>query len=202
MASIRVLYEVKHPSVFKGELMRAYSLIAFLFFAICGVSDASETDIAQIKAEYHSIRAALLNLKAEKITLDGYSPEGAEAKAYRDGNGNIRFIRAELFFESGKVIGEYYYKDEKLFFTFYTTHHYNVPSYLTPQRAKEIGIDAFDPKKTTVTEERYYFKNGKLIRWLGETKKEVDPTSQEYKNAEKSVVEFSNELLSKFKRKI
>jgi hypothetical protein len=201
MASIRVLYEVKHPSGFKGDLMRAYSLIVFLFLAVCGVSVASETDIAQIKTEYQSIRAVLLNLKVEKVALDGYSTEGADAKAYRDGNGNIRFSRAELFFESGKEIGEYYYKDEKLIFSLYTTHRYNVPSYLTPQRAKEIGIDAFDPKKTTISEDRYYYKNGKLIRWLGETKKEVDPASQEYKNAEKRVVEFSNELLSKFKRK-
>jgi hypothetical protein len=180
--------------------MRAYSVIAFLVLAFSGVSVASETDIAQIRAEYQAIRAALPNLKVEKVTLEGYSTEGADAKAYRDGNGNIRLIRAELFFESGKEIGEYYYKDGKLIFAFYITHRYNAPSNLTPQRAKEAGIDAFDPKKTTISEDRYYFNNGKMVRWLGETKKEVDPKSQEYRDVEKRIVEFSNDLLSKFKK--
>jgi hypothetical protein len=181
--------------------MLAHSLIAFLVLAVSGASVASESDIAQIRAEYQSIRAALPNLKVETVTLDGYSTEGTDAKAYRDSNGNIRLIRAELFFESGKKIGEYYYKNGKLIFTFYATHRYNAPFNVTPQVAKEIGINDFDPKKTRISEDRYYFSNGKMIRWLEESKKEVDPKSQEYKDAEKSVVEFSDELLSKFKRK-
>jgi len=181
--------------------MQTHRLIAFLVLAIGGVSVAAESDIAQIRAEYQAIRTALPNLKVETITLDGISTEGADAKAYRDGKGNVRLIRAELFFESGKEIGEYYYKDGRLIFSFYTTHRYNAPSYLTRERAKEIGIDAFDPKKTKVSEDRYYFKDGKLIRWLGEAKREVDARSKEYKDAEKSLLEFSNELLSKFKRK-
>ena len=176
-------------------------LIPFLVLAVGGVAVAAESDIIQIRAEYQAIRAARPNLKVETVTLDGMSTEGADATAYHDGKGNVRLIRAELFFESGKEIGEYYYKDGWLIFSFYTTHRYNAPSYFTRERAKEIGIDAFDPKKTKVSEDRYYFKGGKLIRWLGENKNEVDAKSNEYQDAEKSLLEFSNELLSKFKQK-
>ncbi len=69
-------------------------------------------------------------------------------------NSDIVQIRAEIFSESGKEIGDYYYKD------------------------------------------------GKLIRWRGETRKELDAGSQEYKDAEKRLLEFSNDLLLKFKGKI
>jgi hypothetical protein len=66
---------------------------------------------------------------------------------------DIAQIRAEIFSESGKEIGEYYCKD------------------------------------------------GKLIRRLGETKKELDAGSQDDKDAEKRLLELSHDLLLKFKSK-
>src|SRR5258706_13032859 len=111
--------------------MPTHRLIAFLVLAVGGVSVAAESDVVQIRAEYQAIRAALPNLKVETATLDGVSTEGADATAYRDNKGIVRLIRAELFFESGKEIGEYYYKDGRLIFAFYTTHRYKAPSYFT-----------------------------------------------------------------------
>jgi outer membrane protein TolC len=64
-------------------------------------------------------------------------------------------------------------------------------------RAEYQAIRAALPKLKVETAKL----NGKLIRWLGETKKELDAGSQEYKDAEKSLLKFSNELLSKFKSK-
>jgi hypothetical protein len=65
----------------------------------------------------------------------------------------------------GKRFAEYYYENEELIFAFYQTHHYNLPFYATQERADEYGGEIFDPDKTVITEDRYYFNKGKMIRY-------------------------------------
>jgi len=166
-----------------------------------GTSLAEDPAVLRIRKEYQSIQSALPRLKTEPFELSGYSTEGGEAKAFRDSKGNIRLIKVQLFFESGKVFEEFYYDNGALIFAFYKQHHYNVPFYVTPETIKEIGGEAFDQKKTTITEDRYYFSNGKMIQWLNEKRLSIKPDSKEFKNSEKEILETSNEMLSKFKRK-
>jgi hypothetical protein len=78
-------------------------------------------------------------------------------------------------------------------------HQYNLPFYLTPERAKEIGSDPFDPEKTTIAEERYYFHDSKMIRWIDVEKKEVSPDSIDFKKAETAVLNSFREFVSKTK---
>jgi hypothetical protein len=176
-----------------------FALLFALLFA--GAALAEDPAVLRIRKEYQSILSALPRLKAESFELTGYSTEGGEAKAFRDRNGDIRLIKVELFFESGKVLEEFYYEKGALIFAFYQSHRYNAPFYVTPETAKEIGGVSFDPKKTTVTEDRYYFDKGSMIRWLNEDKVAVKPENKDFKDAEKEILETSNEMLSKFKRK-
>ena len=177
--------------------------IVAVFFALlfAGASFAEDSAVLRIRNEYQSIQNALPRLKAESIELSGYSTEGGEAKAFRDSKGNIRLIKVQLYFESGKVFEEFYYENDALIFAFYQSHRYNVPFYVTPKTAKEIGGESFDPKKTTITEDRYYFDKGRMIRWLNENQIAVTPDGKEFKDSEKEILETSNEMLSKFKRK-
>lgn len=160
---------------------------------------ADEPVISQIRKEYQAIRDTLPTLRKQAIELSGYSADGGAATAYRDGKNNIRLIRVELYGESGKEFEEYYYRNGMLIFAFYESHQYNVPYYVTEETAKDAGGVAFDPKKTLVTEGRYYFDKGKMIRWLNEEKKEVGISTKEFKDAGTDVLKFSNELLDKFK---
>lgn len=180
-------------------VIRIFAGISALLFAAASL--AEDLGIVHIRKEYQAIRNALPQLKTETVELSGYSTEGGEAKAFRDGKGNIRLVKVELFFESGKVFEEFYYENGALIFVLYTKHRYNVPFFVTPETAKEIGGEAFDPKKTTVTEDRYYFNKAKMIQWLDEKKNRVSPQGKEFKDAEKEILETSNEMLSQFKRK-
>lgn len=197
--------------IFKGMTTRFrnisfYALILGVFVLsgalatfLSSASIATDSPILQIRKEYQSIRNALSTFKEETVELSGYSTEGGVAKAYRDSKGYIRLIRAERCFESGKLNEEYYYQKGGLIFVFYEYHRYNVPFNVTPEVAKEIGSEPFDPRKTRIREERYYFNTGKMIRWLDEEKKEVDVKSKDFKEAEKEIMNFSNELIGKFK---
>ncbi len=183
--------------------MRALTIIpaVVLLFSI-SVSLANDSTITQIRKEYQAIRSALPILKMESIALFGYSTEGGEAKVYRDAKGNVRLIQVEFFGESGKTFEEYYYQNGSLIFVFNERHDYNVPFYVTPELAKEIGSDEyFDGKKTKITENRYYFNGGKMIRWLNKEKEKVDTKSEVFRETEKQIMDFSNEMLTKVKRK-
>jgi hypothetical protein len=175
----------------------AFGILVFSNFAY------AEDSLVSIRKEYQLIQQALPTLKTETVELEDYALEGADAKAYRDKKGNLRVIKADLFHESGKEFKEFYYKDGMLIFALYITHRYNQHTGITPEIAKQEGYEeAFDPKKTLITEDRYYFSNSKMIRWIDENHKEVKLDSKEFKDSEQDVMETSTDLLSKFKKNV
>jgi hypothetical protein len=155
--------------------------------------------ILEIRKECQLIKMSLQNFPRKSVKLFGYSTEGGRANAYVDAEGYIQMLQVELYGESGKMSAQYYYRHASLIFVYYVFHRYNVPYYMTPEKAKKIGSEAFDHKKTKIEEDRYYFDGGKMIRWLNKEDKEVDIKSAEFKDAEKKVMDFSNELILKFK---
>lgn len=186
--------------------MKILALIAVALLFVDPLQ-ADET-VSRIRREYKTIRDALPTLNKEEIDLSGYSVEGGEATAYRDAKGNIRLIRIGLYGESGKVFQEFYYQNGLLFFAFYESHGYNVPYYMTQELAENAGSISFDPKKTEIIEDRYYFEKQKMVRWQkGNEIREVSIPTKEFKQAawveswsltENEVKEFSSEILAKF----
>jgi len=179
--------------------MKIYLFIAISFILGGNCFASEDAIILQIRQEYKSIRAALPKLAVKSVYLEDYSAEGGEAKAYSNASGTIRFIRAEFYGESGKVFEEYYYKDGALIFVFKQRHQYNVPFYVTAEKAKEIGTEPFDPKKTQILEGRYYFHDSKMIRWIDDKKSRMDIKSKIFKDSEREVVKFTKEIKAKFK---
>jgi hypothetical protein len=181
--------------------MRTLIAIGILIFS--NFANAKDAAVASVRKEYQLIQQALPTLETETVELEDYALEGAGAKAYRDKRGNLRVIKANLFHESGKEFKEFYYKDGMLIFALYITHRYNQHPGITPETAKQEGIEeAFDPKKTLITEDRYYFSNSRMIRWIDENHKEVNLNSKEFRDSEQEVMESSNDLLSKFKKNV
>jgi len=180
--------------------MRSMFAIAAFFLLIGTCQASTDVIISKIRHEYKSIREALPTLAVESIELNDYSAEGGVGTAYRDATGHIRFILAKFYGESGKVFDEYYFKGGRLFFVYSERHKYNVPFYVTPEDAKELGVEPFDPKKTGILENRYYFHEMKLIRWIDENRKNVDVTADAFKAAEKEVIKFMKEIMEKFEK--
>lgn len=171
--------------------------IIILLFSIGTVS--ADSAISNIRNEYKVIRNELATLKKASKPLSGFSAEGGSVHSYRNANNKIRLIKVELYGESGKSFEEFYYKNDNLIFSYQEDHKYNVPFTVTKELAKEIGIEPFDPKKTKIKENRYYFSGGILIRWIDETKKEVSPKTKEFRDAQENVIKFSNQMFTQFK---
>ncbi len=134
------------------------------------------------------------------IEIDDESTEGGEAIAYYN-KGNLKLIIATGFGETEKRKIECYFDGDKLFFAFNKNYKYNRPIYYDEKEAKENNDTAFNPQKTNIQQDRYYFNNRKLICWIN-NKKIVNTKSPEFIKSEKEVLEDSDNLRGKFKKQL
>ena len=167
--------------------------------ALCLAGVPLQAQVPQIRQEYQLVRRALPSLRVDSTDLGGFSTEGGVAKAYRDSTGDIRLVEVILYGEMGKQIAEYYYRQQVLFFVYTKDLRYNVPFTFTPDVAREMGSEPFDPKKTKVLENRYYFSEGHLLRWIGEYGRQIDVRSEQARDAASDLISFADTLRAKFR---
>ena len=84
--------------------------------------------------------------------MTGFSAEGGTLVAFYEGDA-LRKLVATYLGESGKASEEYYFWDGQLFFVFRTDSTYDKP-FGTVVRTDE---------------NRYYFANARMIRWIDES---------------------------------
>jgi hypothetical protein len=164
-----------------------------------GVASAAEDPrVLEVRREVDRIRAALPGLKMETVRLDDRSTDGGAATGTRDASGRIVHVRVEIWGESGKWLEELFFgADGALRFAFRERHRYNVPYYVNPALAKEMGTEPFDRRKTVVLEDRYYLENGRLFRWVDERKQVVDPGRPGFAKAQDELLALSAEVVQK-----
>ena len=114
--------------------------------------------IKAIRVKYAEIESELKDCRQVKRDLPGESAEGGELTAYVKGP-TLRKLSARFFGETGKALEEYYFaNDNKLIFVLRIESHYTKPmSGVTKNK----------------TEQRFYFAEGKLIRWLNPDNRDV-----------------------------
>jgi hypothetical protein len=120
--------------------------------------------ISSIRKRYALINKSLPKYRKVKKELSGFSTEGGELAAYFDGKAIVKIATVNQG-ETGKSVEDFYYWDEKLIFVFRKEDKYDAP---------------FSGKVTRTTENRFYFSDGKLIRWIDENAKQVAPGASEY----------------------
>ncbi len=139
--------------------------------------------VSEIRENYADINN---NLKRYKMLVDNNlegSSEGAKANYYIDNQGDM-VKRVEIYYgETGKSLIEYYYYQGDLRFIFTLNTDYN----------SHISLPDFDPTKSIITANRYYFYCDRMIKWLDKDKNSISPDSDEF-------IEKENELFSNVQR--
>lgn len=152
-------------------MLRYYFLAALLLASTAAQEQATDPAVAAIQADYRRIRSERATYRTRPVDLSGESAEGGVGTAYYAGK-RLQLLEATYYGEMGKQLTQYYYHNGQLCFALSSYHRYNRPFYYDKKAAREAGdSDAFDPKKTVVEENRYYFQNGQLIRWLNPANK-------------------------------
>ena len=144
-----------------------------------------EQQVKQIHEWFTTTNQEESTYQTKEVELNNLSTEGGSAKGFFSNHRLVK-IEAKLYGETGNWIGEYYYHQAILYFVFTQTNHYN-GHILAPK-----------VKISRVEENRYYFWEGKMIRWLDQHKKKVDPHSQIFKNKATEIRTLSHSMQAKF----
>ena len=128
-------------------------LNSFIWFGSSG-QDNIEMQIKEIKAEYEKINKDTAKYKMVQSDVFGQSSEGGVLKKYYNGN-VLRKAILTLFGETGQSTSEYYFLNGELIFEFDTELFYKSPLYMGKVEIK------------SQEETKFYFKNQRLISWIG-----------------------------------
>ena len=130
---------------------------------------AEETWIADIRKQFAEVNVELPNYqKVQKELME--SAEGGQLTGYYE-QGSLRKMVVANYGEMGREVKEYFFLDDRLFFVFEQEARYNAPMYTEGYKVE------------SVREQRYYFHEGNLIRWL-DGKTEVPPLKFPERDAE------------------
>lgn len=157
-------------------------VISVLWFP--GKAHAQKADpVESIRQHYAQINSKVPSYRKVKKELAGFSAEGGELVAYFHGPSIMKMV-ATYFGETGKATEEYYYWNGKLIFVFRQESRYDKP---------------LSGKVVSKKENRFYFADDKLIRWIDENGKEVTDTQSAESEHLKSSKELSEGARSKSK---
>ena len=138
----------------------------------------AEDPIVSVRRHYAQVNSKAARYRKVKKELSGFSAEGGTLLAYFDGP-NIMKIAATFYGETGRTSEEYYYWDGKLIFVLRKESRYNKP---------------LSGKVVATIENRFYFKDDKLIRWLDENGKQAASDTSEYTDKQKEYLDSSKEF--------
>lgn len=135
--------------------------------------------IQTIRQQYAAINRGAVRYKKVQKELLGFSAEGGVLVAYLSGPSIVK-ISATFYGEIGRATDEFYYSNDKLIFVYRKHLHYS---------------GQLTGKVVRTTENRYYFKDDKLIRWIGEDGKQVSTTAPEFGQAEARLLASSKQFV-------
>jgi len=135
--------------------------------------------IELIRERFKHINDNISSYIVKKVDSPEMSTEGGELTFYSKEN-TIMKMTLQLYGEMGNKATDYYYFDNELFFIYDKLENYDNPIYIEGSKVEET------------LENRYYFENNKLIKWLDTNKKEQNPTKM--KKISQKLIDEANEL--------
>jgi hypothetical protein len=142
-------------------------------------ASAVQTPVARIAKVYKDVERELKNgaLDSERKSISGVAGDSAYATVYRS-RGKVPTIRARVYDGDLLTVTAAYYDAGKLAFIYRTTNQ------LLPSGMRETG------------QQRYYFEDGSLIRWVDSNRDPVSHASAEYAAKEREMRTFGTRLLA------
>jgi len=146
--------------------------------------ETEEEVISDIREKFGAVNYNLNSYKKIKKDLMDESTEGGELEGYFKKE-ELKKIVTSYYGEMGKLIEEYYFWDNELFFVFTQDYSYNMPMYMDGSKVDKID------------ENRYYIHKNKLIRWLNPNKEKV--AKSKFTKKETEILQNTKKLEEKVK---
>ncbi len=155
--------------------------LVLTFLGAISVQAQTDKDITEIRSQVAAINKGAAKYKKVTKDVDDISLEGAEATFYRSGD-DLRKVTARMYGETYKATGEFYYRDGKLIFGYIRHSQYDT----------QIGLSK-PVKVIRVEDQKYYFKDGDLIR-LTVGKKTLKAGSEKHTQLKDTIIDISGKL--------
>ena len=139
---------------------------------------ASGDTIETIRSQYASINKNIRRYKKVKKELSGYSAEGGTMEAYVEG-GSLKKIVAHFYGEMERADEDYYFWNDQLIFVFRRDSAYSRP---------------MSGKVVSTKENRFYFNNGRMIRWIEGSGKQVPVSYSGFSEKQNEYLESSRKF--------
>ena len=160
------------------KAMKTLLFVGLVVGSLFAHSFEAASSVNEIRQDVFRIRSSLSTCQKTKRTLLDISSEGAAVTAYSKGT-IIQKIAVEALGETGKYLADFYFQNGQLIFSYVRVIDYGA-HIMESQESKDF-------KAQLAEEERLYFANGKLIRWL-KGKEQVLPSTPGYREKEQSVL--------------
>jgi len=138
----------------------------------------AERVIILIRQRYATINQEQAQYSMVERPLIGFSTEGGTLTGYFAGP-SLRKMVAAYFGETGRAEEEYYFWEDQLFFLLRIDHLYDRP---------------FGDVVTTA-ENRFYFTDGRLIRWIDPDRRFVPASASEFREQQNGKLGQSQQLI-------
>lgn len=170
---------------FASSIFRLWCCLALLIVAtLPSRAETVAQTVNKARHNYARIEQDLKHFTRRETELSDFSTEGGDLVAYFQ-KGAVRKLVAQYYGESGHATEEYYFSGGRLFFVLRTEMHYDKPTEIYGKAARKA-------------QNRSYFADGKLVRWVDENGK-IRPAGQEYTTQERETLAQARLLLSKAK---
>jgi hypothetical protein len=143
----------------------------------------TSTLITNIKNEFKRINSDTEKLVLVTKDLEDISSQGGDLKLFYEEN-DLKKAVLIAYGETGRSTSEYYFEDGKLIFAYTRDEFYDKSIY-----------DKQQPNIQKEEENRFYFFENKLIRWIDKNNKIVNPS--EYLDKEKELIKEVKLLIEK-----
>lgn len=159
--------------------------VCLLLWAVC----QTDTSTRHITDRYREINAHTGSYRQVVIESEQQSTEGGEVTGYFSGD-SIVLIVENVFGEMGKTRAEIYYDRGAPVFIYSRDYHYRIPMYSS----------TFSNKDVTVEEDRAYFKNDKMIKWINKKKVPLIKRDQSFITYEQHLLEYAQQLYTRLQK--
>jgi hypothetical protein len=165
--------------------------VAVAVFSCPGSADAAKAkkdDLSSIRRQVAAIEKTAASLRRVERDLNNWelSTEGACLTACYRGK-SLRKIVARCFGESGRAVEEFYFAGGSLVFVLRTSLLYDKPIGSPP-------YGTLSPRVVSTRSDRFYFKGGRLLRWVPPKKADFDWSTGSAREEERKILDFARRL--------
>lgn len=149
----------------------------------------TEKQITAIRTKVAAINKGAKNYTKKTKSVEDISLEGTEATFYSS-RLSLKKVTANMYGETYKATGEFYYENGKLIFAFVKHNQYDT----------QIGMEKA-PKVVKIEERRYYFDDDENLIRLLVGKKELKAGDENYDELKDSAISIGEKFQEAFRQK-